>query len=104
MQAIEALGLSPPTGIALRPSRGFSWLLILHSLVATNAARLRLIAGPDKRLLEMGLRRAQGPDGGFTASIYSYLGGEACKRHRLGKGRYHHIGSLLSLPAFSPRI
>ncbi|XP_029059654.1 nicotinate phosphoribosyltransferase isoform X7 [Monodon monoceros] len=45
------------------------------SLIATNAARLRLIAGPEKRLLELGLRRAQGPDGGLTASTYSYLGG-----------------------------
>ncbi|XP_059757590.1 nicotinate phosphoribosyltransferase isoform X2 [Balaenoptera ricei] len=46
-----------------------------RSLIATNAARLRLIAGPEKRLLELGLRRAQGPDGGLTASTYSYLGG-----------------------------
>lgn len=42
--------------------------------MATNAARYRMVAGKDVKLLEFGLRRAQGPDGGLSASKYSYIG------------------------------
>ena len=34
-----------------------------------------IVVGENKRCVEFGLRRAQGPDGAMTASKYSYLGG-----------------------------
>jgi nicotinate phosphoribosyltransferase len=45
------------------------------SLMTTNSAKYRLTVGFEKGLIEFGLRRAQGPDGGVSASRYSYLGG-----------------------------
>jgi len=50
--------------------------------VATNAARFRLASGPNTTLLEFGLRRAQGPDGGLSASRYCFMGGIHIITHR----------------------
>ena len=48
--------------------------LNFNTLIATKAARMRLAAGDDQ-VLEFGLRRAQGPDGGVAASRAAHIGG-----------------------------
>lgn len=49
-------------------------LLNFPTLVATCASRIKAEA-KEQTCVEFGLRRAQGPDGGVMATIYSYLGG-----------------------------
>ena len=43
------------------------------TLMTTNALRFKLHVG-NRKLMEFGLRRAQGSDGGMSSSKYSYLG------------------------------
>jgi nicotinate phosphoribosyltransferase len=62
--------------------------LINHStLIATKAARL-CIAARGKPVLELGLRRAPGPDGGVSASRAAYLGGAAGTSNLLAAMRF----------------
>lgn len=49
-------------------------LINFQTLIATKAARVRHAAGDDL-ILEFGLRRAQGIDGGVSAARAAYLGG-----------------------------
>jgi len=49
-------------------------ILNFQSLIATKAARVCLAAGDDP-VIEFGLRRAQGVDGGLTAARAAYIGG-----------------------------
>ena len=60
-------------------------MINFQSLIATKAARLKLVT-KDEPVLEFGLRRAQGIDGGLTASRAAYIGGcEATSNVLAGK-------------------
>ncbi|XP_043713142.1 nicotinate phosphoribosyltransferase 2-like [Telopea speciosissima] len=72
---IPLLRVGGPIAVVQLLETPFVNLVNYASLVATNAARHRFVAGKSKMLLEFGLRRAQGPDGGISASKYCYMGG-----------------------------
>lgn len=72
---VPLMRVEGPVAVVQLLETPFVNLINYASLVATNAARHRFVAGKSKLLLEFGLRRAQGPDGGIGASKYSYIGG-----------------------------
>jgi len=101
---VPLITVSAPLGIGQLLETTLLTLINYPSLIATNSVRMVLAArgknaaaeDPDTKHLkqcsqvpkcaEFGLRRAQGPDGGFSASKYSFVGGfDATSNVQAGK-------------------
>jgi nicotinate phosphoribosyltransferase len=65
-------------------------IINFHSLISTKASRIVSVAG-NHPVLEFGLRRAQGFDGGLSASRAAYLGGCAATSNTLA-------GKMFNIP------
>lgn len=62
-------------------------IINFQTLVATKGARINLAAG-GATVLEFGLRRAQGPDGGLSEARAAYIGGVRCTSNVLAGKTY----------------
>ncbi|KAM3387018.1 hypothetical protein ACQJBY_010111 [Aegilops geniculata] len=72
---VPLMRVEGPVAVVQLLETPFVNLINYASLVTTNAARHRHVAGKSKVLMEFGLRRAQGPDGAISASKYCFMGG-----------------------------
>jgi nicotinate phosphoribosyltransferase len=86
-------------------------LLGFACLVSTNASRM-VKAADNKKCMEFGTRRAQGPDGALSAAQYAYLGGfmgtsnvECARKLKipcLGTMSHAYVTSFSSLDEINP--
>jgi len=70
------LRVSGPIAVCQLVETALLNIVNFQTLIATKAARCRIAAQGDP-VIEFGLRRAQGPDGGLSASRAAYVGGAA---------------------------